>query len=299
MKKSFAHVVSRAHVAIDIDKLYQEQDKDDYLEGIVDIFVAMAAKALSDFTRAKQSPHLMAENSTEYSRKFVEFMKSADDKQRINEYAWLIKGFFEIGQGTDRMFITVHCSNYCHLRIPFSYRVHARRPETRRGPLPKCARPRHQGAGGEEEVPIWFLDWLGESDIFSVCLLNRTFTQLFMLLQLQGLVSYATVRYEAALTHFTRAVSTNPVASGASVRMAVALCFYKLEQYDRARAAIEKCIQLDVRRGAPFVHGLRRLIFLCFFPAGERQRPGADGSGGAGHGDQGQEQTAAVSRECA
>lgn len=67
-----------------------------------------------------------------------------------------------------------------------------------------------------------------------------------MLLQLQGLVSYATVRYEAALTHFTRAVSTNPVASGASVRMAVALCFYKLEQYDRARAAIEKCIQLDV-----------------------------------------------------
>jgi len=61
----------------------------------------MAAKALSDFTRAKQSPHLMAENSSEYSRKFVEFMKSADDKQRINEYAWLIKGFFEIGQGTE------------------------------------------------------------------------------------------------------------------------------------------------------------------------------------------------------
>lgn len=54
------------------------------------------------------------------------------------------------------------------------------------------------------------------------------------------------MRYEAALGHFAKALQTNPVASGASVRMAVALCFYKLEQYDRARAAIEKCIQLDV-----------------------------------------------------
>ena len=73
----------------------------------------------------------------------------------------------------------------------------------------------------------------------------------------QGLVSYATQRYEMAVSHFAKAVQTNPVASGATVRLAVALCCYKLEQYDRARAAIEKCIQLDVRRRAPFVHGLR------------------------------------------
>jgi hypothetical protein len=83
----------------DIDKLYQEQDKDDYMEGIVDIYVALAAKALNNFNRAKQAPHSMPENSTEYSRKFVEYLKSADEKNRINEYTWLIKGFFEIVQG--------------------------------------------------------------------------------------------------------------------------------------------------------------------------------------------------------
>lgn len=86
----------------DIDKLYQEQDKDDYMEGIVDIYVALAAKALNNFNRAKQAPQLMPENSTEYSRKFVEYLKSADEKNRINEYTWLIKGFFEIVQGNKR-----------------------------------------------------------------------------------------------------------------------------------------------------------------------------------------------------
>ena len=62
----------------------------------------------------------------------------------------------------------------------------------------------------------------------------------------KGLVAYASLRYDVALGHFSKAVQTNPVASGASVRLAVALCCYKLELYDRARAAIEKCIQLDV-----------------------------------------------------
>lgn len=59
-------------------------------------------------------------------------------------------------------------------------------------------------------------------------------------------MAYASLRYDVALGHFSKAVQTNPVASGASVRLAVALCCYKLELYDRARAAIEKCIQLDV-----------------------------------------------------
>lgn len=79
--------------------MYQEQDKEEYSEGIVDIFVTLAAKALSDFSHAKRTPQAMPESSSEYSRKFVEYLKSADEKQRINEYTWLIKGFFEIAQG--------------------------------------------------------------------------------------------------------------------------------------------------------------------------------------------------------
>ena len=83
----------------DIKKLYEDKDKDDYAEGMVDIFVALAAKALSNFSKAKQSPHLVTGNASDYSRKFVEYLKSADEKKGINEYTWLIKGFFEICQG--------------------------------------------------------------------------------------------------------------------------------------------------------------------------------------------------------
>ncbi len=94
MKFSFCGLV-----ATDIKKLYEDKDKDDYAEGMVDIFVALAAKALSNFSKAKQSPHLVTGNASDYSRKFVEYLKCADEKKGINEYTWLIKGFFEICQG--------------------------------------------------------------------------------------------------------------------------------------------------------------------------------------------------------
>lgn len=61
-------------------------------------------------------------------------------------------------------------------------------------------------------------------------------------------MSYASQRYDQAVGHFVKAVQTNPGTSGASVRMAVALCCFKLEQYDRARIALEKCLSIDVRR---------------------------------------------------
>jgi tetratricopeptide (TPR) repeat protein len=59
-------------------------------------------------------------------------------------------------------------------------------------------------------------------------------------------VSYAAQKYDAALGFLTKAVQTNPEASGAGVRTAVALCCFKLEQYDRARLALEKSLALDV-----------------------------------------------------
>ena len=62
----------------------------------------------------------------------------------------------------------------------------------------------------------------------------------------QGLVSFASQQYQQALGHFVKAVQTNPAASGASVRLAVAACCFKLEQYDRARVALDKCTALDV-----------------------------------------------------
>lgn len=82
---------------IDIDRLYRDSEKEEYLEGIMDIYVALAAKSLSNLSRARSSGN--KELSSEYSKKFVEYLKSADEKQRLNEYTWLIKAFFEVVQG--------------------------------------------------------------------------------------------------------------------------------------------------------------------------------------------------------
>ena len=88
------------HLFLDIDKLYQEQDKDDYSEGIVDIYVALAAKALSNYCRAKRGDSIVQQTSAEFAKKLVEYLKIVDEKQRLNEYTWLIRGFFEISRGT-------------------------------------------------------------------------------------------------------------------------------------------------------------------------------------------------------
>jgi Tfp pilus assembly protein PilF len=63
----------------------------------------------------------------------------------------------------------------------------------------------------------------------------------------QGVVTFAAGKHEQALGYFVKAVQTNPVASGATVRTALALCCFKLEQYDRARLALEKSLSIDVR----------------------------------------------------
>jgi hypothetical protein len=47
------------------------------------------------------------------------------------------------------------------------------------------------------------------------------------------------------LNKFIEAISSNPACSG-SVRLAVACCCFKLQQYDRAKAAIDKALYLDV-----------------------------------------------------
>jgi hypothetical protein len=62
--------------------------------------VALASKALSNFCRAKLAPHTMPQSVAEYSKKVVDYLKIVDEKQRINEYTWLIRGFFEIVLGS-------------------------------------------------------------------------------------------------------------------------------------------------------------------------------------------------------
>ncbi len=83
----------------DVDKIYHERE--DYSEGITDIYVALAAQALSELVRIKEhTPNFSSDQHSDYAKKVVDYLKNADEKFRgLNEYTWLIKGFFEVVQG--------------------------------------------------------------------------------------------------------------------------------------------------------------------------------------------------------
>ena len=83
---------------------------------------------------------------------------------------------------------------------------------------------------------------------------------IYFTIKLQGLVAYSSQKYQSALDHFIKALQANPVTAGASVRLAIAVCCFKLEQFDRARVAVEKCIALDVSER----RGLFMLIFKLY-----------------------------------
>jgi len=74
------------------------KQRDDYAEGITDIFLAFAAKELLAFSKAK-----LSSSSTELiqaaGKRCIDFIKLADDKLRLYEYTWFIKGFYEMVSG--------------------------------------------------------------------------------------------------------------------------------------------------------------------------------------------------------
>ena len=73
----------------------------------------------------------------------------------------------------------------------------------------------------------------------------HTHTHSLSLSKYQAVVAFSRNKYQVALEHFVKAIQEHP-ACGAEVRVAIASCCFKLEQYDRARAAIETAISLDV-----------------------------------------------------
>lgn len=72
--------------------------KEDFYEGLTEIFTSLAAKYLLLLLQTRSSKE--ASNYTQdYVKRVVDFLKRADDVMKINEYTWLVKGFFEIIEG--------------------------------------------------------------------------------------------------------------------------------------------------------------------------------------------------------
>lgn len=58
-------------------------------------------------------------------------------------------------------------------------------------------------------------------------------------------MAYSKGDFKTALSRFIEAITINPACAG-SVRLALACCCFKLEEYDRTKAALDKAFEIDV-----------------------------------------------------
>jgi tetratricopeptide (TPR) repeat protein len=57
----------------------------------------------------------------------------------------------------------------------------------------------------------------------------------------QGLVDYHLQKYASALEYFTKAIFLKPDCDG-SIRVVVAACFFRLGQFEKSQAALERSL---------------------------------------------------------
>lgn len=160
---------------------------------MTEIYVALAAKALTDLGRLRDKGSSKPQEEEESLKKIIDNLKKADEHSRMYEYTWLIRGFYEMRQGDLK-----------RAEDNFKY-VHDRATK---------------GTTNQKK--------------------KFQFGALIGL----GVVAYARQKFGPALEHFSKAIQAHPGCS-ATVRVAVASCCFKLEQYEKARSAIDKAISLD------------------------------------------------------
>jgi hypothetical protein len=90
-------IVESLSVQGDVEDIYK--NRKDYSEGMAEIYSALAAKELVDLARLKDKAPPNPHEEGECAKRVVDYLRRADDHARINEYTWLIKGFYEIRQG--------------------------------------------------------------------------------------------------------------------------------------------------------------------------------------------------------
>lgn len=63
----------------------------------------------------------------------------------------------------------------------------------------------------------------------------------------QGIVDFANQKISSALDCFTKSLTINP-SCDASIRTAIAICCYKAGQYDRAKLALKRSCDIEVKQ---------------------------------------------------
>jgi hypothetical protein len=68
--------------------------REDYAEGITDIYILLAAKEILSLAKTK-TVSFPVEQVTAIVKRCVENLKSAEAEKLLNEYIWVLKGFYE------------------------------------------------------------------------------------------------------------------------------------------------------------------------------------------------------------
>jgi hypothetical protein len=70
----------------------------DFNEGWTEILIALAARQLLAWGVLKSSG-AASEELTQLHRRYIEYIKKADEKIKTHEYLRIVRGFYEIEQG--------------------------------------------------------------------------------------------------------------------------------------------------------------------------------------------------------
>lgn len=194
--ENFSEVLNEIVSAMDpeIEEYYRQRGE--YEEGIVEIFDALAGFSLYQSYSFVEDPAHASEISEKLETlkgEIVGNIKKAEGVNRMNEYTWMIRGFYELSYGD-----LGHAEYY--LRNVYD-----------------------RACKQKQQKPTFFYgSTLG-----------------------LGAVAYAGKKYTVALDYFVKAIQCNPLKCGNNVRIALATCCFKLEQYDRARLAVDRVLSID------------------------------------------------------
>jgi tetratricopeptide (TPR) repeat protein len=203
------------------------------VESLADMYLCLAAKEILNMFDSKYADGNRSGNVLELTRKCNEFFVLADETVKLYSLSFLLKGFYYLVLGDI-------------VRAEESFTSVSKRISS------------GQDNSKKKYLCLSFIGWVWSMlcsffyffvPYCAMLLLYAhyffTHTKLVQILYcLQGMVHYASGRYMQAAEWFSKALIANPHC-GPSLRTSIGLCYYKLQQFERASQSSLRAISLE------------------------------------------------------
>ena len=214
--KEFLDILEQCEKSLqDADVMEVYNKRDDHVESMAKIFETLASKSLSEFAKAMSSPSSTDDDLESYRRKIGNYLKKADalvskQQQQAKDASSSSSGGGKAAGG-----------EYSSLIKGFKDLLNGdlASAEANFRTVQNAAR----GAKKQANNSFSFAAFIGN-----------------------GIVCYAKMKWQSSLESFGKALQENP-GCGASVRVAIAACLFKMELYEKAQAAVDAAFSIDPR----------------------------------------------------